>query len=80
MRDLVLTGRTLDALGVVSSKANEARIGFNNPRAAAIAYFNQQKDPAFWFSPNDQGKIGQFVREEIMNGEALIKTSERSAA
>jgi hypothetical protein len=78
IRDLVYTGRTMAALGVVSARSNQVRLGFNNPRAAAIAYFNQRRDPMFWFSPEDQRKIGLIVSEEIAKGGKLVTVVESS--
>ena len=41
IRDLVWRGLTMRSIRVISSKANEVRIGFDNPQAARIAAINQ---------------------------------------
>ncbi|MGD0497534.1 MAG: hypothetical protein ABSC23_03760 [Bryobacteraceae bacterium] len=79
VRDLDLTGNTLRAMRVVSARASRVRIGFDNPRASRIAAMNQSRDPAFWFSPEDQVKIGRIVGEEIVAGKKLATVMESSA-
>jgi hypothetical protein len=72
IRDLMFSGRTIGSIRVVSAKPGVVRIGFDNTRAARIAAINQGRDAMFWFSPEDQVKIGQIVREELLKaGTAL---------
>jgi hypothetical protein len=90
LRDLFWRGMTMRSIRVISSKANEVRIGFDNPQAATIAAVNQRRDPAWWFSPSNRQYIQQvvsdvtsntdMVRAEGKQGEAPKKTPGRDAA
>lgn len=64
-RDLVFTGRMMSDVAVVAAKSGEVRIGFRSPRESMKAAMNQRRESMLWFSPEDQRKIGQIVREEI---------------
>jgi hypothetical protein len=79
IRDMVLTGDTMRALRVVDARANQVKIGFDNPRAAHIAAMNQNRDPMFWFSAADHPLIGAIVREEIAASQGLVTVVESTA-
>jgi len=49
------------SIRVISAKANEVRIGFDNPQAARIAAINQRREPMFWFSPSNKKTVQELV-------------------
>jgi hypothetical protein len=59
------------SIRVISSKANEVRIGFDNPQAARIAAINQNREAMFWFSPANKKTIQQLVSTAIRAAEAV---------
>jgi hypothetical protein len=71
IRDLVWRGLTMRSIRVISSKANEVRIGFDNPQAARIAAINQSREAMFWFSPANKKTIQQLVTTALRAAEAV---------
>jgi len=71
IRDLVWRGLTMRSIRVTSSKANEVRIGFDNPQAALIASINQNREAMFWFSPNNKKRIQELVSQAIRASEMV---------
>ena len=71
IRDLVWRGLTMRSIRVVSAKANEVRIGFDNPQAARIAAFNQNREAMFWFSPANKKTIQELVSQAIRASEMV---------
>ena len=71
IRDLVFRGLTMRSIRVINAKANEVRIGFDNPQAARIAAFNQRREPAFWFSPENKRTIQELVSQAIRASEMV---------
>jgi hypothetical protein len=71
IRDLFWRGMTMRSLRVVDATANKVKIGFDNPQASRIAAISQRREEMFWFSPADQQKIGEIVRDEIRNAEMV---------
>lgn len=71
IRDLVWRGLTMRSIRVISSKANEVRIGFDNPQAARIAAMNQNREAMFWFSPNNKKRIQELVSTAIRAAEMV---------
>jgi hypothetical protein len=71
IRDLFWRGLTMRSLRVISSKANEVRIGFDNPEASRIAAINNSREPMFWFSPADQQRIQELVSQAIHSAETV---------
>jgi len=71
IRDLVWRGLTMRSIRVISSKANEVRIGFDNPQAARTAAINQNREAMFWFSPANKKAIQQLVSTAIRAAEAV---------
>jgi hypothetical protein len=71
IRDLVWRGLTMRSIRVISSKANEVRIGFDNPQAARIAAANQNREAMFWFSPANKKTIQQLVATALRAAEAV---------
>jgi hypothetical protein len=71
IRDLTWRGMTMRSIRVISSKANEVRIGFDNPQAAQIAAFNQRRDTVFWFSPANKKTIQELVSTAIRASEMV---------
>jgi hypothetical protein len=71
IRDLFWRGLTMRSLRVTSSKANEVRIGFDNPEASRIAAINNSREPMFWFSPGDQQRIQELVSQAIHSAETV---------
>lgn len=69
IRDLVWRGMTMRSMRVISSKANEVRIGFDNPQAAHIAAINQNREAMFWFSPANKRRIQELVSQAIRASE-----------
>jgi hypothetical protein len=79
IRDLFNRGLTMRSLRVIQARANQVRIGFDNPQAAKIAAINQIREPMFWFSPADTTKIIKIMGEEIARGKTLVTVVESSA-
>ena len=71
IRDLVWRGLTMRSIRVISSKANEVRIGFDNPQAARIAAMNQNREAMFWFSPANKKTIQELVSQAIRASEMV---------
>ena len=71
IRDLTWRGLTMRSIRVISSKANEVRIGFDNPQAARIAAANQNREAMFWFSPNNKKRIQELVSTAIRAAELV---------
>ena len=61
IRDLFWRGLTMRSIRVISAKANEVRIGFDNRQAARIAAINQRREPMFWFSPSNKKTIQELI-------------------
>lgn len=71
IRDLVWRGMMMRSLRVISSTANEVRIGFDNPQAARIAAINQNRESMFWFSPQNKKMIQVLVSQAIRAAELV---------
>ena len=65
IRDWVWRGMTVRSMRVVSAKANEVRIGFDNPQASRIAAINQRREPMLWFSPQNRKRIRELLSQAL---------------
>lgn len=63
IRDIVFSGRTLQAAKVSRTADNEGELGFNDARADRIMHANNLIDPMFALSPTDKVVLSESVQK-----------------
>jgi hypothetical protein len=71
IRDWTWKGRTMRSLKVKSANENRAVIGFIDPKADAIAHWNNQREKQFGLSPKDEKVLGQAVNVTAKQGRVV---------
>jgi hypothetical protein len=72
IRNLMYSGAMLGALTIVESSTNRVVIGFTRMAEQIKAAANQEKDPWFGLSNNDQGKVEQFADRVLQDRAAKL--------
>ena len=67
IRNLMLSGAMLGSMTVVEADQGHVTIGFTRQAELAVAAKNQDRDPFFGLSKNDEGKILQFADRILLN-------------
>jgi hypothetical protein len=66
LRDLRLTGQTLESLAVIDADEKHVKVGFNNADAYKKALFSQNIEPMFGLSPNNEQAVVERVHDVLV--------------
>lgn len=72
IRDWTFTGRTLRALGVKNVEQNAVTVGFTDPMADLVAWFNNRRARQFGASPTD-GRVVNAAIQILMQQSPVVQ-------